>query len=58
MTRRIRWSTAVVERARQLHGRGLGYKAIAAALRDEGHLVTWNTVRDWCAYRTRLGAAA
>lgn len=53
MSRRIRWPMAVVERARLLHERGLGYKSIAKALQDEGYAVSWNTVRDFAAYRTR-----
>lgn len=55
MSRRIRWAPEIVERARVLHERGLGYLSIARALADEyPEAPTWNTVRDWCAYRTRL----
>lgn len=54
MTRRIRWSAEIVARARLLHSRGLGYIGIAQALADEfAEAPSWNTVRDWCSYRTR-----
>lgn len=57
MTRRIRWSAEIVQRARLLHSRGLGYISISRALADEFvEAPSWNTVRDWCACRTR-GAA-
>lgn len=45
---RAKHSNDLVERARQLHDRGWGYRRIG---RELG--VSWNTARDWCAYRTR-----
>jgi len=47
---RARYSDETVERARDLHDEGYGYQTIARALG-----APWNTVRDWCAYRTRTG---
>ena len=45
---RARFSDATVERARQMHDAGKGYGSIAKAMG-----ISANTVRDWCAYRTR-----
>ena len=48
MTRRIKHSDEVVERARLLHDAGLGYKRISLKLG-----VSRNTLKDWLTYRTR-----
>jgi hypothetical protein len=40
--------TDIVERARALHGSGMGYKAVGATLG-----VPWRTVADWVRFDTR-----
>lgn len=50
---RVRWPDDVVDRARALYAERRSYWAVAALLALEGHAVSENVVRDWCAYRTR-----
>ena len=49
---RTRHSNKTVERARQLHDEGWGYGSIGKMLGG----ISADTVRDWCAYRTRSAA--
>ena len=58
---RKRWPDALVERARELHAppppaKGFGYKMVSKLLfREHSVDVPPDTVRDWCANRTRKG---
>jgi len=45
---RCRHPKAIVDRARAMHGQGLGYKAVGSALG-----VPWRTVADWVRLDTR-----
>lgn len=46
---RAKYSAETVECARLLYDNGQTYKSIGQQLN-----VPWHTVRDWCAYRTRI----